>query len=278
MTGPVTMIVPFPRRGPSAHQRQLAVRPLPAKPVLALVDNGKAKADVLLEALGSALLARGAIARYTVHRKAGMVPVDDAERAALLDGVDAVVAGVGDCGGCTACSVTDALRCLELGVPAAALITDAFSHLADATEAAYGLAGLHRLTVEHPVWTRDDSWFPARGAELADTWAAAHASGAAPEPTPGAAAVSANPPALDPDTVSGSLAMLRSTLESDGYALRVEVGAGAVMLRVRAASPDACPECLVPAALFGDIAHGALTTAGLPLTRDQIMVEMPVAR
>jgi hypothetical protein len=97
-----------------------------------------------------------------------MLPLDDAERDQVVSRADVVVAGVGDCGGCTACTVTDALRCLERGTPAFAVVTDRFVEVADSTEQAYGLAGLRRLTVDHPIWTRDHAWFDATGAAVAD--------------------------------------------------------------------------------------------------------------
>ena len=250
----VTMVVPFPRRGAAAPRRTVALRPLPERPVLALVDNGKPKAGVLLEALGRALRERGAIAHFTVYRKQAMVPVSDAERAALLAGADAVVSGVGDCGGCTACSVTDALRFRELGVPSAVLVTTAFTGLAAATESSYGLAGVQRLTVEHPVWNRDPEWFAERGAELAEAWLRRDG----PDPA-----------------VEDSLRVLRSTLEADGYGLQVDIAPERVRLRVVVTRPDACADCLVPADLFGDIAHGALQQAGVAVARDRVLVEMP---
>lgn len=265
----VTMLVPFARRGTATAQREVTLRRLPERPVLALIDNGKPKAGTLLEAFGSALVASGAISRYVIHRKRATLPITAVEREALLAEAHAVVSGIGDCGGCTACSVTDALRCLDLGVPSAVVVTTAFEGLADATEASYGLAGLGRLVVDHPIWNRDAGWFADRGVELAQAWR--DVVSRSPEPV----ARSSGP---EPPTPAGALAMLTASLEADGYTMRVDVDGQHVVLRVDAAAPDACPDCLVPSALFGDIAHAALVEAGFDYARAQIDVRLPVER
>jgi hypothetical protein len=94
----------------------------------------------------------------------------------VLEPSDVVVTGVGDsgdCGGCSACSTTDALLYVERAVPPFTVATRPFEYLVDATDRQYGLAGLHRLYVDHPIWTRDASWFEACGRRLADEWAQA---------------------------------------------------------------------------------------------------------
>jgi len=170
------LVVPFPLDEPddAAVRRSPDRRPIPALPTVAFVDNTKAKAAILLDAIGTALVAREAISDYFVYRKhLDMVPLDDAERDDLAARAHVVVTGVGDCGGCTACSVTDALRCIEAGVPAFVVVTKRFAGVAEATDAEYGVAGLEHLTVDHPIWTRDPDWFRATGAALATSVASA---------------------------------------------------------------------------------------------------------
>jgi hypothetical protein len=143
------------------------------RPKVGFVDNRKARAGDLLQATGEALLATGVIETYFIHQKSlHMLPLNDGERDELLRRADVVVVGVGDCGGCTACAVTDALRCLESGTPAFVVVTDRFVDLAQSTDLAYGLDGLHHLTVEHPIWTRDADWFRSTGSSLAEAVAA----------------------------------------------------------------------------------------------------------
>jgi len=168
------LVVPFPLGHSVGERRRPERRRLPERPTVAFVDNTKAKAATLLDAIGAALVAHQAIAGYFVYRKSlSMIPLDDAERDDLVGRADVVVSGVGDCGGCTACSVTDALRCLEAGVPAFVVVTDRFADLAESTDLTYGIDGLEHLTVDHPIWTRDADWFRRTGTALAQTISAA---------------------------------------------------------------------------------------------------------
>jgi hypothetical protein len=260
----VTMVVPFPRRDARPERRSVDLRDVPERPVLALIDNGKPRAGTLLTAIANALIDSGSIARYKMVTKRASIPLTPEELAELLDGAHVVVSGVGDCGGCTASSVTDALNCIELGVPSSVLITTAFTGLAAATDRAFGLDGLRTLVVDHPVWNRDEAWFAARGAELAQAWRADSA-GVAGSAAGGAA------------SVDDALRTLTAALDADGYALRVNLDGDRALLRVEAVAPDACPDCLVPADLFGDIAHAAMVGAGLRYTREQIDVALPAA-
>jgi len=171
----ITIVVPF---GPTLDAGYVpgvthAPRPRVEAPVLALIDNGKLKAGDVLEALGAALVSRGLAADYFIYKKAAMVPITDAERDDILARADVVVAGLGDCGGCTACSVTDAVRCLEQGVPAFMVATEKFKPFVEGTARQYGADRLHKLYVEHPVWSQKPEWFARTGETLADLVAAA---------------------------------------------------------------------------------------------------------
>ncbi len=171
------LVVPFEIERQVAERHRPELRALPALPTVALVDNTKARAGELLAAIGAALAEQGVIGDYFVYRKSlNMIPLDDDERDNVVTRADVVISGVGDCGGCTACSVTDALRCLEEGRPAFVVVTERFTELAASTDEAYGLDGLHHLTVEHPIWTRDPEWFASTGKALATEIAEALAS------------------------------------------------------------------------------------------------------
>ena len=267
----LTLVVPF-NRHPAGSPEQLFPaaggqaprRELPPKPVLGLVDNGKIKADKLLTSLAEALLARGAIADYFLHRKAAMVPITDEERDRIAARADVVVAGLGDCGGCTACSVTDALHCLAIGLPAFMLASEKFAFLVDATDREYGIEGLERLYVEHPVWSREEVWFAQAGERLADRWL--EVLGRAPSVAP--AAMQAAP------SIAEALSDLRCGMEADGYDLAIESDARGVNLVVTARD-GTCPTCLIPEEMFGNIAFESLAAAGIPLAREQLTVRYP---
>ena len=268
----LTLVVPFSRRpsgapaqaSPASAPRQAARRELPARPVLGLIDNGKIKADTLLTSLGEALLARGAIADYFLHRKAAMVPISEEERDHIGARADVVVAGLGDCGGCTACSTTDALHCIAIGIPSFMLASEKFAFLVDATDREYGLVGLERLYVEHPVWSREDGWFAEAGERLADRWLE----------TLGRVPADGSTPLSSPRSVADALSELRRGMEADGYDLAIESKAQGVTLAVTARD-GTCPTCLIPEDMFGNIAFETLKSAGFDLAREQLRVTYP---
>jgi hypothetical protein len=57
--------------------------------------------------------------------------------------------------------VLDSLYCSELGLPSVAVISAPFQTLARHTCRNKGQPDFGILVVEHPVWTRDDSWIEA---------------------------------------------------------------------------------------------------------------------
>lgn len=70
---------------------------LPAKPVIGLIDNAKARAGDLLDALGRNLVRRGFAASYFVLKKySPSVAITQEQRAELLARAHVIVSGVGD--------------------------------------------------------------------------------------------------------------------------------------------------------------------------------------
>jgi hypothetical protein len=257
----LTLVLPFPSHddvGPKKEERAQAQRALPDAPVLGLIDNGKIKAGVLLTAVGDVLKQRGAIGDYFLYRKGAMVPLTDDERAGIVARADIVISGLGDCGGCTACSTTDALRCLTTGVPSFMLASERFAFLVDATDREYGIAGLRRLFVEHPVWTRDEAWFAATAETLAST--IVHALGLN-SATPSSEAIAA---ALDD---------LRRGLDADGYDMDARLEDAGLTISI-AARPDAGKACLMPAPQIAQVAGGMLRHAGIAVPQERIAVRM----
>lgn len=129
----------------------------PPGAVLALVDNTKARARDLLVAIGDELVGLGVASSYFVVSKptASRALTAEASEEILLR-ADLVISGVGDCGACTSCSVHDAVRCSEQGVPAAVVVTDPFTRLAELSATRAGSAGVGIVAVNHPIWARDD--------------------------------------------------------------------------------------------------------------------------
>lgn len=74
-----------------------AWKALPAKPVLCLIDNTKARARDLLEAVGRSLVARGIVGSYYLHAKPSpSYPITREVRAEIAARAHLVVSGVGD--------------------------------------------------------------------------------------------------------------------------------------------------------------------------------------
>lgn len=270
----IDVVVPFPRPGVQPTPRRVAsVPPLPAAPRLALIDNGKPKAATLLQALGEELVRRGTVSGFEIFHKRSMTPISDDERDRLVDAVDIVVSGVGDCGGCTACSVTDALRCLERGVPSFILATHKFEFLVDATDEAYGLDGLGRLYVDHPVWSRSEAWFSDAAEALAGAFGEAVRSGGiaagrgpGPERVPG--------DVVSAKTVVRALQGLSNGLAVDGYRLAVAVADETVRIEVEPVAAD-CPECLVPQEVLRGMIHDALARSGMAIPVARLILAYP---
>ena len=99
----IDVIFPIPRNRPGAGAVDAnptvthAWKTLPAKPVLCLIDNTKARARDLLEAVGRSLVARGVVGSYYLHAKPSpSYPITREVRAEIAARAHLVVSGVGD--------------------------------------------------------------------------------------------------------------------------------------------------------------------------------------
>jgi hypothetical protein len=98
----INVVFPVPsRRAQAAQAGKPAVthawKPLPAAPVLGLIDNTKARARDLLEAIGRALVKRGVVGSYFVHSKPSpSYPITREVRAEIAARAHLIVSGVGD--------------------------------------------------------------------------------------------------------------------------------------------------------------------------------------
>jgi hypothetical protein len=93
----VILPAPMARHLESRNNVRHVWKALPDKPVIGLVDNAKARAGDLLEALGRNLVKRGFAASYFFVRKPSpSVSVTQEQRAELLARAHVIVSGVGD--------------------------------------------------------------------------------------------------------------------------------------------------------------------------------------
>jgi hypothetical protein len=133
--------------------------PLRAGASLTLIDNGKSHAKIVLTMVAEELRERlPEIEHVEVFSKtsAGVTVTDDEARA-LAERSTVVVTGLGDCGACSSCSVLDAIKFEQLGVPATAVITEPFVALVEKFAIASGMPGYHNVVLPHPVATREDA-------------------------------------------------------------------------------------------------------------------------
>jgi hypothetical protein len=181
MTTTITVCRPDAEEAPEVPAARAERRaPGPGGYRVALIDNGKPQARLLLERLAAELRARVEVgAVEVVSKHAAGEPIDDAQAAAIAQRADLAIAALGDCGACSACSLRDAIACERLGVPATVVITDAFvghvGHFADTL----GMPGYPTLVVPHPVASKDAEHV----ARLAQGLADAAVAQLTPEPT-----------------------------------------------------------------------------------------------
>jgi hypothetical protein len=148
----------LPEAPPPAGQHLAPRRPLGPATRLTLIDNGKPRARQLLQLIADGLRASSGLASIRIVSKGSASRViDDAEVADLAATSDAVITGLGDCGACSACSLADAIRMENAGVPATVLISDVFTGHVAAFAVTLGMPGYHSAVVPHPVSSKDDA-------------------------------------------------------------------------------------------------------------------------
>jgi hypothetical protein len=148
----------LPEEPPPAGQHLAPRRALGAATRLTLIDNGKPRARQLLLMIADGLKARSGLASVRIVSKGSASRViDDAEVADIAATSDAVISGLGDCGACSACSLADAIRMENAGVPSTVLISDVFTGHIASFAATMGMPGYHSAVVPHPVSSKDDA-------------------------------------------------------------------------------------------------------------------------
>jgi hypothetical protein len=75
--------------------------------------------------------------------------------------------------------------------------------------------------------------------------------------------------------VTAALEELEAILRSDGYELTVTSDKGGLNAQVSATS-EACPECLIPKGLFGEIVLERLQMVGISVSPDDLVISYPI--
>jgi hypothetical protein len=160
-----------PTIGPAAAAAQprptLADRPESLSGLrLGLLANTKRNAEQFLADVGAELARQYGVVPVLATKKPNIVETAPADiMAQLADECDVVVVGVGDCGSCSASAVADGILLEQAGVPAAVIISDAFTVSADAMADLRGAAGYRYLTTPHPVANLTADGVQARAAQ-----------------------------------------------------------------------------------------------------------------
>ncbi|WP_136709770.1 UGSC family (seleno)protein [Agromyces sp. H66] len=118
-----------------------------------LLDNTKHNALLFLEEVGELLVSRhGAASVSIVETKANFsVPIDETIVSRFRQACDVVITGVGDCGSCSAAAVADGINFERAGIPAAVVLTDAFTVTGRTMAEVHGAPDFEWITTEHPM-------------------------------------------------------------------------------------------------------------------------------
>ena len=171
-------LVYLPDSAPGPDTAALAASPSSLAGLrIAVLDNGKPNADVVMTRAAQSLAARTGASISLVTKKGpqglsanAAIPCapDIFER--LLAEADVVITGAADCGSCTAYSVTDAIELEKSGKPAVVVTTTKFAPIAETLAASFGLPETRRLVLPHPIGGTDEptlhAWADAAVDEL----------------------------------------------------------------------------------------------------------------
>ncbi|MGO1409877.1 MAG: UGSC family (seleno)protein [Microbacterium sp.] len=118
-----------------------------------LLDNTKHNAMLFLQEVGRLLVEEAGADQVTIveTKKSFSVPVDDEIVGRYRGVADVVVTGIGDCGSCSAAAVADGINFEKAGMPAAVVLTDAFTTTGRTMAGVQGNPDYEWITTEHPV-------------------------------------------------------------------------------------------------------------------------------
>jgi hypothetical protein len=118
---------------------------------IGIIENTKKNAEPLLLKLAEKLkAAHGMTAELLLH-KPQRAPVKDAQIVELKEKADFAIAGIGDCGACSSGSLLDAVFLEKAGIPAIAIVTDAFYETSREMAELWGVPNFRFVMMPHPL-------------------------------------------------------------------------------------------------------------------------------
>jgi hypothetical protein len=144
-----------------------APRPLDLRGLrIGLIENTKKNAEDVLRKLAEKLGSAYAMTAPVLVHKPQRAPVKDAQLAELKGKTDFVIAGVGDCGACSSGSLLDAVILEKAGIPAIAIVTDAFHATAREMAELWGVPNFRFVMMPHPLASLTAEEIDRRAGEL----------------------------------------------------------------------------------------------------------------
>lgn len=116
-----------------------------------ILENSKANAQLLMEAMVELLGTAHGLAPVTIGHKGVTLPPSSKTVAMLKESCDFVLVGTGDCGSCTAYTVRAAVILEEAGLPTVGVGTEIFAEQFHREAAQLGMADIPFVAVEHPL-------------------------------------------------------------------------------------------------------------------------------
>jgi hypothetical protein len=134
---------------------------------IGLIENTKKNAEAVLRGIASKLAAANGMTADVLVHKAQRAPIKDGQMAELKGRIDFAIAGVGDCGACSSGSLLDAIILEKAGIPAIAVVTDAFHSTAREMAELWGVPAFRFVMMPHPLASLTESEVDQRAEELA---------------------------------------------------------------------------------------------------------------
>lgn len=134
---------------------------------VALIDNGKPNAGLLLGAIAERLKAVGVETRHVFTKPYVGVVIDDATIEEIREASDFAIAALGDCGSCSAGTAQDSLILEQHGIPAVSICTRPFGVTAKAMAKSLGMPDFEVVFTDHPVASLNASEIEARADVIA---------------------------------------------------------------------------------------------------------------
>ncbi|MCU1393977.1 MAG: hypothetical protein JWM34_2405 [Ilumatobacteraceae bacterium] len=268
------------------------VRALTASPAslaglrIAVLDNGKPNADVVMARAAQTLAARTGASVSGVYKKGpggrsanAAIPCADDVFDRIVAEADLVITGAADCGSCTAYSVYDAISFEQAGTPAVVVTTTRFQPIAATMATDFGLPAVRTLVLPHPFGGTDRdtlwAWADAAAEQLEALFTDGSTTATSgPVGSPVVSTVPAVPAGSSlSDSVREGLSSVQALVEADGSRFELldvsDLGAVRLRLDIRDAS---CADCVMPRAVLEPTVT-KLLAAAVPAVRSVSVVD-----